>query len=116
MPRSRCCSRSSPAAAGSASRPGFPSGSRPRSRSAADAVGDRLDAGDPCGAKSVSAQLQADAIAAVNARRVPEDLQEELLSSVTALVESIQCPSGTREQTADEARELSAWLRENGSG
>ena len=79
----------------------------------ADTVGDRLDAGDPCGATSVSAQLQAETIAAVNARRVPAELQEELLSRVTALVESIQCPSGTREQIADEAHELSAWLREN---
>ncbi len=78
-----------------------------------DAIGDRLDAGDPCGAKSVSFQLQSDAIAAVNARRVPQDLQEELLSRVTALVESIVCPSGNREQTSDDARELAAWLREN---
>ena len=61
----------------------------------------------------MSAQLQAETIAAVNARRVPAELQEELLSRVTALVESIQCPSGTREQIADEAHELSAWLREN---
>ena len=111
MPRSSSCS-SSPAAAGSPSRLGFPGLAADLALST-DAVGDRLDAGDPCGAKSVSVQLQADAIAAVNARRVPEDLQEELLSSVTALVESIQCPSGTREQIADEARELAAWLREN---
>jgi hypothetical protein len=78
-----------------------------------DTVANRLEAGDPCGAKTVSAQLQTDAIAALNAGRVPRDLQEELLSSVTALVDSIDCPPGTQEQSADEARELAAWLREN---
>jgi hypothetical protein len=79
-----------------------------------DAVAGRLDANDTCGAQAVARQLQADAIAAVNARRVPQHFQEELLGSVTALVESITCP-GAADGSAEEARDLAKWLRESAS-
>ncbi|HUP32964.1 MAG TPA: hypothetical protein VM184_08015 [Gaiellaceae bacterium] len=56
-----------------------------------DAVADRLDQGDECAARAEAEALQAETIAAVNERRVPPALQEELVGSVTALVESIEC-------------------------
>lgn len=78
-----------------------------------DSVAALLEEQDPCGARSEAQQLQADAIAAVNAGRVPAGLQEELLAGATSLAESIDCPSaaGSSDQL-EEARSLSSWLRE----
>lgn len=54
-------------------------------------MADRLEAGDACSARAEADALQAEAIAAVNDRRVPRRFQEELLGSVAALAESIEC-------------------------
>ena len=72
-----------------------------------DAVAARLDRGDACAARAEAEALQAATIAAVNERRVPQALQEELLGSVTALVESIECvppPPAAEDDDGDEDR------------
>ena len=56
-----------------------------------DTVAARLEEQDACGARGEARRLRSEAIAAVNAGRVPGAFQEELLASVNALVESIQC-------------------------
>ena len=58
-----------------------------------DAVAQRLEQGDVCGARVEAEALHADAIAAVNAGRVPGRYQEELLSSAATLAASIECVS-----------------------
>ena len=74
-----------------------------------DAVADRLDAGDACAARTEAEALQAETIDAVNDRRVPRRYQEQLLGSVTALVESIECveqpapqPTGDEDDEGDD--------------
>jgi len=71
--------------------PQLPGALAARLASLSDAVADRLDQGDACAARAEAEALQAEAIAAVNERQVPPALQEELVGSVTALVESIEC-------------------------
>lgn len=56
-----------------------------------DAVAERLEAGDACGARAEADALQAAAIDAVNDGRVPARYQEELVSSVGALATSVEC-------------------------
>ena len=56
-----------------------------------DAVAERLEADDPCGALAEAEALQADTIAAVNEGRVPARFQEELGAAVASLVDSIEC-------------------------
>jgi hypothetical protein len=56
-----------------------------------DSVAERLEAGDGCAARAEAEALQAETIAAVNDRRIPQRYQEELLGSVAALLESIEC-------------------------
>lgn len=56
-----------------------------------DAVAQKLDRGDGCGARAEVEALHAEAIAAVNAGRIPRRYQEELVSSVAALVTSVEC-------------------------
>jgi hypothetical protein len=57
--------------------------------------------------------LQRAAIAAVNDGEVPNELQEELLGSVTALLAAVECrPPVAAESAAVEARRLAALLRE----
>jgi hypothetical protein len=49
----------------------------------------------------------------VNDGQVPEELQEELLGSVAALLAAVECrPPVTDESAAVEARRLAALLRE----
>lgn len=67
-----------------------------------------LDASDPCRARAEAEALRQRAIAAVNARRVPPRYQEELTSSVNALVSSIACtppPAGDGEEDDDEGKD-----------
>src|SRR5262249_18976217 len=58
---------------------------------ASDAVAARLDAGDGCGALATARALQQQAIAAINARRVPAAFQEGLLAATNDLVARITC-------------------------
>lgn len=56
-----------------------------------DVVARRLESGDACGARAEAEALQSDTIAAVNAGRIPARYQEDLVSSVAVLVDSIEC-------------------------
>ena len=74
----------------------------------------QLEAGEFCAARAEATELQNETIAAINAGDVPADLQEELLSSVNALLESVSCtPPRANEGAAEEAQALSDWLQEN---
>lgn len=79
-----------------------------------DSVAALLDAGEACGARSEAQQLQTDAIAAVNDGDVPDELQEELLGSVNALLAAIRCdPAVALDSAVTDARRLAALLRES---
>ena len=54
-------------------------------------VARRLESGNACSARAEAEALQADTIAAVNAGRIPARYQEDLVSSVAVLVDSIEC-------------------------
>jgi hypothetical protein len=80
-------------------------------------VAGQLKANDPCGARTEAEALLQETIAAINERGIPPSYQEELTSSVNALVASITCgesappsPSGDPQR---EARALADWLRAN---
>lgn len=57
----------------------------------ADLVAVATDAGDPCAAAEAATGLQRDAIAAVNAGKVPAELQEELLAGINRVASSVAC-------------------------
>ena len=59
--------------------------------SRSDEVAQTLAAGDSCRALSLAQQLQQEAVAAINAGRVPAAFQEQLGSTVGDLVFRIQC-------------------------
>ena len=70
-----------------------------------DTVARRLDSGDSCAARAEAEALQAETIATLNEGRIPQRFQEELLASVTALVESIElcvAPAPAEETVTDE--------------
>jgi hypothetical protein len=56
-----------------------------------DAVAAALAAGDGCRALSLARTLQAETVGAINARRVPPRLQEQLSGSVNELVARVTC-------------------------
>jgi hypothetical protein len=56
-----------------------------------DEIAQALDANDTCRASSLAHTMQAQTIAAINARRVPAAFQEPLASAVTDLASRIQC-------------------------
>ncbi len=56
-----------------------------------DAVAAKLEADDPCGALADAESLQQEAIAAIEAGRVPRRYQEELTAAVGSLATSITC-------------------------
>lgn len=86
--------------------PGLPAQVADGLAARSDAVALRLDQGDGCGARAAAEDLQADAIAAVNAGRIPARFQEELVSSVAALVASIVCaPSPAAEDEQGKRKE-----------
>ena len=98
--------------------PAFPAPLAAELAGRADTVAARLEAKDPCAARTEAEALQADTIAAVNAGRVPAAYQEELGAAVSSLLGSIECPASATEPDAasgpaEEARKLSDWLREN---
>ena len=79
-----------------------------------EAVASEIEAGDACGARAEAEALQAGVIAAVNDGDVPQELQEELLGSVTALLDAIECePPTAAESAAGEARRVADLLRES---
>jgi hypothetical protein len=69
----------------------------------ADAVAARLSAGDACGARDHARALQRGTIDAINAGRVPEELQEPLQNRANELVSELEpecLPSVEPESTA----------------
>ncbi|HUQ21510.1 MAG TPA: hypothetical protein VM049_00690 [Gaiellaceae bacterium] len=83
----------------------------------ADASAGRLESGAICAARRDADTLQQQAIAAINAGRVPTGLQEELLGRVNALVDAISCTRAQADEGApEEARALADWLRERSAG
>jgi hypothetical protein len=72
-------------------RPQLPAPLVSRLASRSDQVAQRLDANDGCGALAAAKELQRDAIAAVNSRRVPARFQEPLLGAANDLVLRIHC-------------------------
>jgi len=73
-----------------------------------DAVAQRLEAGDTCGARAEAESLHTDTIAAVNAGSIPARYQEELVSSVAVLVASVECvppPVADKDKDKDDEHE-----------
>jgi len=64
-----------------------------------------LDGNDPCRARAEAEALQQQTIAAVNDGRVPARYQEELTSSVNALVASIVCTPSPDDDAEEEDHE-----------
>ncbi|HEX6789569.1 MAG TPA: hypothetical protein VF091_10035 [Gaiellaceae bacterium] len=75
----------------------------------ADAVAAALAAGKPCLGQQRARRLLRDVVAAINARRVPQALLEQLTSRVNALPAQITC-GPTEERAQPDAHRLAAWL------
>jgi hypothetical protein len=72
-----------------------------------------LDSENFCDARNDVAVLQERTIAAINAGRIPAELQEELLAKVNVLVEAVTCtPPAAADGSQEEARDLAEWLRD----
>jgi hypothetical protein len=56
-----------------------------------EAIADALARGDTCAADAEAARLQQAVVAAVNAGRVPPELQEEVTGAANGLAERIAC-------------------------
>jgi hypothetical protein len=69
-----------------------------------DQVAQALDSGDSCRASSLARVLQAQTIAAINARRVPGAFQEPLASSVTDLVSRIHCVPQAKDEKPEKGK------------
>ena len=81
-----------------------------------ESVAAEVEAGEACRARAQAEALQADSIAAVNDGEVPDELQEELLGAVNALLAAIGCdPAVALDSAITDARSLAALLRESGS-
>ena len=79
-----------------------------------ETVAARLDAGDGCGARAEAEALQAETIAAVNDGRIPPRYHEDLVGTVNALVESIECAPPPPPPPADEDEETDEAENEQG--
>ena len=86
------------------------------------AIATLLDAGNSCAALRGAERLQRHTIAAINHGRVPGALQEPLQSTVNDLAARVRCVPGapvapaTPQSAAEEARNLSAWVRRYSAG
>jgi hypothetical protein len=101
-------------AAGCGGEPSLPSKLAEQLSASSDSVAADLEARDFCAARDTVLTLQSRTIAAVNSGRVPPDLQEELLGSVSALLETISCtPPRADARSREDAEALADWLREN---
>ena len=98
--------------------PKLPTALAERLAARSDSVAERLEGGDACAALEEAEALQAETIAAVNEGRIPQVFQEELLGSVTALVESIDCtpPPAPDQEDADEGEDGEDDERGRGKG
>jgi hypothetical protein len=71
--------------------PAFPRSLATALAARSDAVAEALTAGNSCGALALAQQLQRQTIAAINERRVPPGLQEQLSGAVNELVARVTC-------------------------
>jgi hypothetical protein len=96
--------------------PRLPADLASRLAARSDSTATQLESGEICAARKGAVALQSQAIVAINAGRVPGDLQEELLGQVNALLEAISCnPVEADDGAAEDARALADWLRERSS-
>jgi hypothetical protein len=72
--------------------PALPPGLAERLAEQSDSIADNLDAGDTCAAAQEADVLHDQAQAAIDAGDVPPALQDELMSTVTELVDTVNCP------------------------
>jgi len=94
--------------------PGLPNDLAAQLIASSDSAAARLESGEPCAGHTEVKALQAGVIEAVNSGRVPGDLQEELLGHVNALLDVTSCPPiPGNDDPAEDARNLSEWLRAN---
>lgn len=61
-------------------------------------------AGDPCAAREQAVALQRATIAAINAHRVPAELQEPLQGAVNDLLRRLTCPPPTAQTPKGKAK------------
>jgi len=93
--------------------PRLPAGLATQLAARSDSTAARLESNEVCAARTDAATLQSQAIGAINAGRVPAELQEELLGRVNALLAAISCPATEADDgAAEDARALADWLRE----
>jgi hypothetical protein len=87
-------------------RPKLPAALAAQLAERSDRVATALAAGDSCAAQAEATALQQQTVQAINARRVPTALQEDLSGSVNDLVARIQCvhPQPPDERDDDENR------------
>ena len=69
-----------------------------------DAIADRVDAHDVCGAAHRADELRARVDAAIAAGSVPRSLAPELRSNVRALVDQLNCPPQPPPQEGDHGK------------
>jgi hypothetical protein len=77
----------------------------------ADAIAAELEARRHCPAARRADRLVGNVVAAINARGVPNGLQEDLLGRVNELAGRIGCPGPSEPQAASVALELADWVR-----
>ena len=76
----------------------------------ANAVASALEANKACLAQQRAERLLGDVVAAINAKRVPHALLEQLTSLVNALPAQITCGSKESADAEADAHKLAAWL------
>ena len=81
-----------------------------------DAVAQRLEQGDACGARAEAEALQSDTITAVNTGRVPARYQEELVSSTAALIAAIDCVPAVADEDEDDENKRKNKDKDKGDG
>jgi hypothetical protein len=84
----------------------LPPGVAERLAEQSDAIADKLDAGDTCGAAREADLLNDEAQAAIDAGDVPPAFQAELMSTVAELVDNVNCPQPPPPPADEECEEL----------
>jgi phage shock protein A len=81
----------------------------------ADAIAATYESGDECGAAQQADALNAAVISAINAGKIPAELQETLQGTANELVDTINCPEPTttgEQQDCDQLEEQKKALEE----
>jgi hypothetical protein len=98
-------------ACGGNGEPGLPAALADRTAAEADATAELLEAGDDCEAAERASGLVHELVEAINARRVPDGLQEELLGRANELAARVRCPGPSEPEATPVARDLADWVR-----